>query len=48
MKSCTAAILMLVSLAGCAEVDRYPVSGEACAPGDPVQDVSSQRCPPSP
>ncbi|WP_299686865.1 hypothetical protein [uncultured Tateyamaria sp.] len=33
-------------LAACETPDTYPVSGEACAPDDPVKDLSAENCTP--
>ncbi|WP_435312821.1 hypothetical protein [Primorskyibacter sedentarius] len=41
-----AAAFLLVLLAGCAEPDHYPVSGQECSEGDPVQDLSASDCSP--
>jgi hypothetical protein len=38
------AILLLVS--ACTDTQRYPITGEDCAPIDPVQDLSLQQCAP--
>lgn len=36
------AVLMVPAfLAGCENGDTYPISGEECAPGDPVQDMDA-------
>ena len=36
------AVLMIpLVLAGCENGNTYPVSGEECAPGDPVQDMDA-------
>ncbi|PUB16186.1 hypothetical protein DFP92_10339 [Yoonia sediminilitoris] len=34
----------LLAVAGCSEPGRYPVSGEECAPTDPVQDMRASDC----
>ena len=33
-------------LAACENPETYPVSGEACAPDDPVKDLSAENCTP--
>jgi hypothetical protein len=38
------AVLVLALLAACAPSGRYPVSGEACAPGDPVAGLEVPDC----
>ncbi len=38
---------ILTALAACAEQTQYPVSGEECAAGDPVQEIDTTFCPPS-
>ncbi|WP_172982825.1 hypothetical protein [Roseovarius bejariae] len=42
-------LMSLTLLAGCADEDHYPISGEVCRPGDPVQDMDASDfdCPPS-
>ncbi len=37
------------ALAGCTDDKRYPLSGEECAPGDPVQSVdpAADNCVPA-
>ncbi|MBY5932393.1 hypothetical protein KUV51_05225 [Tateyamaria omphalii] len=43
--------LMLVALlfaAACGDPDSYPISGEACSPDDPVQDLQVDMCAPTP
>lgn len=35
--------LMALGLAGCAD-GNYPISGETCAPGDPVQKLDAHDC----
>jgi hypothetical protein len=37
-------VLATLVVAGCAG-DRYPVGGDACRPGDPVQGMPAQTCP---
>lgn len=37
-------ILVFLLIAGCAEQDRYPISGEACADDDPVKTLSAGDC----
>ncbi|MDJ1008772.1 MAG: hypothetical protein QNJ13_13230 [Paracoccaceae bacterium] len=37
-------IAALALLAGCTEPDTYPVSGEECAPDDPVQTIEVFEC----
>ncbi|WP_198666098.1 hypothetical protein [Tropicimonas sp. IMCC34043] len=32
--------------AACSEPKRYPVTGEACTPSDPVKDISVEQCAP--
>lgn len=39
-------ISVVTILSGCAEEDRYPISGEECGPNDPVKDMSVPNCPP--
>jgi hypothetical protein len=40
--------IMLISttlvISGCAEPERYPISGEACKPDDPVKSLSADDC----
>lgn len=38
---------LFAALAACTETDRYPVTGEECTPGDPVQEIDATFCPPS-
>lgn len=42
-----AAAAILAMLSACTDTDSYPVSGETCAPGDPVQGVDATYCPPA-
>jgi hypothetical protein len=37
-------VLAALVVAGCA-ADHYPVGGDACRPGDPVQGMPVQTCP---
>ncbi len=32
---------------GCTDTQHYPLTGEDCAPTDPVQDLSVQQCAPA-
>lgn len=41
-----AAAGLLAALAACTEPDCYPISGEECSPGDPVQDLEAPDGPP--
>ena len=42
------AAMLLALLSACTEPQTsYPVSGEQCGPGDPVQTVDASFCPPS-
>ena len=36
--------MIIPALAACTETGTYPVSGEECAEGDPVQDISTAEC----
>lgn len=36
--------LAAVSLGACTEEGKYPVSGEECSEGDPVQDIVPPDC----
>ncbi len=40
--------ILAVALFGfaCTDTEHYPVSGEECAPDDPVQTVTDQQCAP--
>ncbi len=38
--------LAVFGLVACEPVDRYPVSGEACAPDDPVKELDAIDCAP--
>ena len=40
----SATLLALLFLQACDTPERYPLSGEACAPDDPVQDLSMENC----
>jgi hypothetical protein len=42
-----AAAAIVAMLSACTDTDRYPVSGETCGPGDPVQEVDASYCPPA-
>lgn len=42
-----AAAAVFAMLSACTDADRYPVSGEECAPGDPVQEVDATYCAPA-
>ncbi len=46
MKRLTQLSLFALTLAllGCAEPGRYPVSGQECAPTDPVLDMDTADC----
>ena len=46
--SILALLVAALGLAACAEQESYPVSGEECAPSDPVLDLDVPPCPPSP
>lgn len=35
--------LVALGLSGCAD-GKYPISGETCAPGDPVQTLDAHDC----
>ncbi|GEM_PF-4067504 len=35
--------MIVLGISGCAD-DKYPVSGETCSPGDPVQTLGGQDC----
>ncbi len=37
-------LFAMLLLASCAAEGRYPVSGEECAPGDPVLDLDAADC----
>ncbi|MFA8444202.1 hypothetical protein [Yoonia sp.] len=37
-------LIAIVFLASCAAEGRYPVSGEECAPGDPVSTLDAADC----
>jgi len=37
----------ILALAGCAEQERYPVTGIECGPDDPVLDMDAPGCPPA-
>jgi membrane-bound lytic murein transglycosylase len=34
-------VLSFATLAACADEDQYPVTGENCSPGDPVQEMDA-------
>ncbi|WP_161471011.1 hypothetical protein [Tropicimonas marinistellae] len=41
------AILGVAALGfACTDTEHYPITGEECAPTDPVQDLSVQQCDP--
>lgn len=41
----TLALVLAATLAGCTAAPKtYPVSGEPCAPTDPVKDISTADC----
>ncbi|SPH25144.1 hypothetical protein DEA8626_04180 [Defluviimonas aquaemixtae] len=42
------ALSLSLLLFGCAEPGRYPISGEECAPTDPVMDLDAADCMPVP
>jgi len=52
MESCvtyvkvTLAFLALIFVQACEKPEQYPVSGEACGPVDPVQDLTVDDCAP--
>lgn len=48
MKTLTAllALLTLLAVAGCTPPETYPISGERCEPGDPVQGMDASDCMP--
>ena len=35
--------IIVIGISGCAE-GRYPISGESCAPDDPVHTLDAQDC----
>ncbi len=37
-------IAALFLIVGCAETDRYPISGEECGPDDPVLTLDAANC----
>ena len=39
-----ALLLATVAISGCAEEGKYPISGEECHQGDPVQDMTPPDC----
>ena len=39
-----ALLLAFVAVTGCAEEGKYPISGEECHEGDPVQDLTPPDC----
>lgn len=41
-----AALCVIWALGACTGPGRYPVSGEACGPNDPVRDMNAPSCPP--
>lgn len=47
MKSLSLAATLFAALlmAGCTQQEVYPISGDACAPDDPVLDLSVPDCP---
>ncbi len=38
------ALAALITLAACEGQDSYPLSGEPCAPEDPVQELDARDC----
>ncbi|WP_299626093.1 hypothetical protein [uncultured Tateyamaria sp.] len=40
------ALLAMILVQACENPERYPVSGEACGPEDPVLDLSVEDCTP--
>jgi hypothetical protein len=38
-------LLVVLLLAACSTAERYPLTGEECAPGDPVQRLDVPPCP---
>ena len=38
------ALLAAIGLAACTEAETYPLSGEECAPDDPVHQISAADC----
>ncbi|WP_223427157.1 hypothetical protein [Tateyamaria pelophila] len=43
----TLAFLVLIFVQACEQPDTYPISGEACGPVDPVQDLTVDDCTPT-
>ena len=39
-------LIALGTLTACETPETYPISGQACAPDDPVQDLSGDSCAP--
>ena len=37
-------VLAVLTLQACENPDRYPLSGEACSPNDPVQELNAEAC----
>lgn len=37
-------ILVAAALAACTPPDHYPISGETCSEGDPVQELNAEDC----
>ena len=47
MQKMTKTFLALIAaglLAACTQTETYPLSGEECQPGDPVQGMDAQDC----
>lgn len=42
----TLALLALIFVQACEQPKQYPVSGEACGPSDPVQELTIDDCAP--
>lgn len=37
-------LIAMIILAGCAQEDRYPITGEECGPNDPVLSLDASDC----
>jgi hypothetical protein len=35
-----------IALTGCTDTDHYPITGDACGPSDPVQELDASECVP--
>lgn len=44
--STLALLATLLSIVGCTDPDHYPISGQECNPGDPVQTLDANDCMP--